>query len=43
MGEDKVDLMELQDATHIILSLPWDDEEKEKTYGALGFWVNRHF
>ena len=43
VGHDKVDFIELPDATHIVLNLPWHGKEKEATYRALRPWMDAHF
>ena len=43
VGEDKVDLVLLPDATHVIFALPWHDEEKEAGYRAITPFINRYF
>ncbi|EKM56906.1 uncharacterized protein PHACADRAFT_92890 [Phanerochaete carnosa HHB-10118-sp] len=42
-GEEMTVFVELPDATHITLSLPWHDREKEAAYQAMAPWVNAHF
>lgn len=43
MGEERVTFVELPDATHIVLNLPFHEEEKEAAYKAMAPWVNAHF
>ncbi|KAI0684544.1 alpha/beta-hydrolase [Cytidiella melzeri] len=43
IGEDKVTWVEIEDATHVILSLPWHDEEKKEAYRAVRKWANLIF
>ncbi len=43
MGEEKVAWVELPDATHIILALPWHEEEKKEAYRAVRRWAGTLF
>ncbi|KAI0088812.1 alpha/beta-hydrolase [Irpex rosettiformis] len=43
LGEEEVTWVELEDATHIVLSLPWHEEEKSEAYRAVRKWADTLF
>ena len=43
IGDEKVTWVEIEDATHVILALPWHETEKEEAYRALRKWADTIF
>ncbi|KAI0348524.1 alpha/beta-hydrolase [Trametopsis cervina] len=43
IGDDKVTFVEIEDGTHIILALPYHDEERKEGYRAVKKWADTVF
>jgi acetyl esterase/lipase len=43
VGDENVTWVEIEDATHVILALPWHETEKEEAYRAVRRWTDTIF
>lgn len=43
VGDERVEFIEHADATHVVLSLPWHEREKEEGYHLIEEWIERQF